>query len=118
MATYRVKVAKPAVSDLKAVGSKKDRNRILKALERLEVTPRPRGVEKLTDRPGFLRMRVGDYRIVYSIISERLLVLILVIRDRKDVYKALDNLDKKLAAALMEVVEGLGTKLDGPSNLN
>jgi hypothetical protein len=45
-------------------------------------------------------------------------VLILVIRDRKDVYEALDNLDKKLAAALMEIVEGLGTKLDGPSNLN
>ncbi len=118
MAKYQVKVAKSAVGDLKAIADKKDRKKIIKALEKLEVTPRPRGVEKLTDRPGFLRMRVGDYRIIYSILSDRHLLLVLVVRDRKDVYKALDHLDNKLAAALMEIVEGLDAGTDSPSSLN
>ncbi|MFZ1107187.1 MAG: type II toxin-antitoxin system RelE/ParE family toxin [Rhodomicrobium sp.] len=108
MAPYQVKIARSAAKDLKSL-EKKDRKKILKALDKLQVTPHPRGVEKLTDCPGFLRLRAGDFRIIYTIMFDSLLVLVLVIRDRKDAYKGLDNLDHKLATAIRELTEHFET---------
>jgi len=62
------------------------RRRILKKIETLGTTPRPVGVEKLTDTT-FYRVRVGDYRIIYEVEDQITRVLVLKVGDRKEIYK-------------------------------
>ncbi len=63
--------------------------RILKRLDRLEENPRPPGVEKLSGIESLYRIRIGDYRVIYRIEDQILLVLVLKVGDRKDVYRSL-----------------------------
>lgn len=72
--------------------------KVVALLDRLAADPRPPGAEKLRGHSGFWRIRTGDHRIIYHVEDGRL-IIVLVIRDRKDVYRALDTLDAKLAAA-------------------
>lgn len=65
---------------------KKDKEAIFKALKSLEEEPRPIGAIKLAGRDGY-RMRVGNYRIIYHIKDKELLVLVIDIDGRADVYK-------------------------------
>ncbi len=83
--TYQVEIMRSAAKSLQSV-PKKPRQRIAAALEALSVDPRPHGCEKLTDRDNEYRIRVGNYRIIYTVIDKRLVVLVLGIGDRKDVY--------------------------------
>ncbi|WP_373510743.1 type II toxin-antitoxin system RelE/ParE family toxin [Thiocapsa sp.] len=48
--------------------------------------PRPRGVKKLGGRNAW-RIRVGDYRILYEIHDERLLILVVDVRHRREIYR-------------------------------
>lgn len=63
--------------------------RIGSAIDRLEVDPRPPGVVRLTDTSGVptWRMRAGDYRVIYEIEDARLLVLVIRIGHRGNVYR-------------------------------
>ncbi len=61
--------------------------RIAAAIDRLAVDPRPSGVRKLTGADNLWRIRVGDYRIVYEIEDDRLVVLIVRIGHRRDIYR-------------------------------
>ena len=61
--------------------------RIVTAVEQLAENPRPRGVVKLAGDENLWRIRVGPYRVVYEIHDGRLLVLIVRIGQRKDVYR-------------------------------
>jgi mRNA interferase RelE/StbE len=49
--------------------------------------PRPNGVEKMKGEDDLYRLRSGNYRIIYTINDKRLLVLIVRIGDRKEVYR-------------------------------
>ena len=49
--------------------------------------PRPQDAKKLRDRDGLLRVRVGDYRILYRIEDDRLVVLVVRIGHRREVYR-------------------------------
>lgn len=83
--TYTVTVLRAAqkvVDDL----DKTTCQRILDALKKLSANPRPPGCEKMQGEPGW-RIRVGKYRIVYEIIDERLVVLVVRIGHRREVYK-------------------------------
>jgi mRNA interferase RelE/StbE len=60
--------------------------RIQACLRALESNPRPRDVKKLKGRPAW-RVRVGDYRIIYEIHDRELLVIIVTIGHRGDVYR-------------------------------
>jgi mRNA interferase RelE/StbE len=62
--------------------------RIAPAIEGLATSPRPPGAEKLTGQDAW-RIRVGDYRIVYAIEDRVLVVLVLHIGNRREVYKKL-----------------------------
>lgn len=64
-----------------------EQNRIVRAIEALAVTPRPPGAIQLAGGDGELRIRVGDYRIIYDIEDGALVVLVLRIGHRGDVYK-------------------------------
>ena len=58
---------------------------IFEALAGLEEDPRPPGYKKLKGRDGY-RIRVGNYRIIYDIIDRELIVDIIMLGHRKDIY--------------------------------
>ena len=62
-----------------------DRSRIAKAIEKLSENPYGAGHKKLKGT-DFWRIRVGDYRVVYSVIQSMLLVVIIKIGHRREVY--------------------------------
>ena len=59
---------------------------ILKAIDELAENPRPFGYKKLTGRSGY-RIRVGTYRIIYDIFDDVLVVEIVNIGSRGDIYE-------------------------------
>lgn len=59
---------------------------LIHRIEELEKRPYPQGVKKLTNRPGW-RVRVGDYRILYTIDEKKKELTILSVAHRKDVYR-------------------------------
>jgi mRNA interferase RelE/StbE len=61
--------------------------RIVRKLEALEENPRPMGVEKLAGSGDLYRVRVGDWRIVYAIRDQELVVVVVRIGHRGDVYR-------------------------------
>jgi mRNA interferase RelE/StbE len=65
---------------------KREGSRILGAIRELAETPRPPGCRRLRDREGW-RIRVGDYRVIYSIDDSLHKVVILEIGHRRDVYR-------------------------------
>jgi mRNA interferase RelE/StbE len=102
--TYRVELAPRAAKEIEdfplAVQKK-----IIKALDALEVIPRPPGGEKLKDYPPFWRVKAGqDHRIIYMVDDAEKLVLIATIRDRKDAYRNLSGLN---AHAIMAAIKPL-----------
>ena len=60
--------------------------RIVSALVRLELQPRPRGTKKLRGTNEF-RIRVGSYRVLYTVDDHRRVVEIIAVGHRKDVYR-------------------------------
>ena len=83
--TYAVEILRWAQRQLAKV-DRQDRSRIISAVRALADNPRPHGSRKLSGRPAW-RIRVGAYRIVYEIHDGRLLVLVVAIGHRKDVYR-------------------------------
>jgi mRNA interferase RelE/StbE len=61
--------------------------RIVGEVATLAVNPRPSGVVKLTGDENLWRIRIGNYRVVYEIHDDRLVVLVLRVANRKDVYR-------------------------------
>ena len=59
--------------------------KIIAILEKLADNPRQHGSKKLTDRPGY-RFRKGDYRIVYDIYDKVLIVDVIAVGNRRDIY--------------------------------
>jgi len=85
---YRVEVKRSAAKALKKI-PKPDQKRISKAIDNLsENLPNPDATKMKGNNP-FHKIRVGDYRIVYEIQNEVLLILIIKIGHRKDVYRSL-----------------------------
>ena len=85
--TYRIEFAPTAKRDLKkfSPGAVLKRNR--DTIDNLANEPRPGGVTKLQGTDDLWRIRVGDYRIVYSINDGKLLVLVVRLGHRRDIYK-------------------------------
>jgi mRNA interferase RelE/StbE len=60
--------------------------RIRSATEQLRDQPRPPGATALQGRHGYLRIRVGDYRVIYSVVDDRLVVLVAALGHRREIY--------------------------------
>lgn len=65
---------------------KHDIESIFKTLKELSEDPRPMYYEKLKNRQGY-RVRCGKYRVIYKVEDEKLLILVLDIDHRKDIYR-------------------------------
>ncbi|WP_281786517.1 type II toxin-antitoxin system RelE/ParE family toxin [Aurantimicrobium sp. INA4] len=83
--TYRIELRPAAVRALEKIDHQ-DRNRIRGAIALLAENPRPPGARALQGRPGF-RVRVGDYRILYIIDDDVLLVVVVTLGHRRNVYQ-------------------------------
>jgi mRNA interferase RelE/StbE len=83
--TYRVEVAAAAVRQLRKLGRPAQR-RVQAAIELLAAEPRPSGANKLVGGDGEWRVRTGDYRIVYEIHDNVLLVLVVTLGHRREIY--------------------------------
>lgn len=85
MTTYRIELRPAAIRALKKLDPP-IRRRIQGAIALLANDPRPPAARALRGRPG-LRVRVGDYRIVYTIADDVLLVVVVTLGHRSDVYE-------------------------------
>jgi mRNA interferase RelE/StbE len=85
MASYRIEFAKGVRKDFREIPSS-DANRILEKIDSLSVNPRPPESKKLTNDNSH-RIRIGNYRVIYDIQDEVLIVLVLKVGNRKDVYR-------------------------------
>ncbi|MCC7351123.1 MAG: type II toxin-antitoxin system RelE/ParE family toxin [Phycisphaerales bacterium] len=61
--------------------------RLIEAADDLGDDPRPHGVEKMAGDDNLWRVRVGDWRIIYEIHDRQLIVLVLKVRHRREVYR-------------------------------
>ena len=82
--TYQVELRPAAVRALKQIDHQ-DRDRIRGAIVLLGEDPRPPGAKALQRRPG-LRVRIGDYRIIYTVDNNILVVAVITLGDRRNVY--------------------------------
>jgi len=83
---YKIAFAPAALRQLRKL-PKPDQQRIMRAIQSLEDDPRPPNSKKLQGAESFWRIRVGDYRVVYEIQDSKLIVFVLRIANRKDVYR-------------------------------
>ena len=85
--TYRVTLSPMAARQLRKLDAQA-RRRIQAALELLAEQPRPPSATRLVGGAGEWRVRTGDYRIVYEIEDDRLLILVLRLGHRREVYES------------------------------
>ena len=86
MAKYRILIKTSAAKEIEDIRTQKDRKRVVRRIQGLADDPRPRGVEKLSGQNRY-RVRQGNFRIIYSIEDDKLIVHIVKVGDRKDVYR-------------------------------
>ena len=86
MEKYKVSIKRSAVKEIEAIPQKKERQRIIRRIGQLAEDPRPPGAKKLSGNDKY-RVRQGCYRIVYSIKDNELIVVVVKLGHRKDVYR-------------------------------
>ncbi|MBT3227090.1 MAG: type II toxin-antitoxin system RelE/ParE family toxin [Deltaproteobacteria bacterium] len=85
MAEYKIFFKKSVWKDFKSIPDK-DLSRILNLIKSFSKTPRPTGCTKLSGQEKY-RIRLGQYRIIYSIQDKELTVWVVKVGNRKDVYR-------------------------------
>lgn len=84
---YQVNFARRTEDQINSI-PKDDRRLIFDRIDKLKLNPRPENIEPLLgSEKGLFRIRQGDYRIVYAINDAELLILIVRIVHRREVYK-------------------------------
>ena len=86
MENYKVKISSTAEKSLKKI-PKKDLVKIIELIQILAIRPYPQGCRKLSGEDNVYRVRQGNYRVIYEIIDNELIILVLKVGHRKDVYK-------------------------------
>ena len=87
MSRYRLEIRPSVEKALRKIRDAKRQQRLDDAFNKLAENPRRIGAEKMGGFQNRYRFRVGDYRIIYEIHDPVLLVLILAIGDRKEIYR-------------------------------
>ncbi len=86
--TYRIELKLSAVRALSSL-PKKDQRRISAKIDSLAENPHPRGTEKIEGSENLFRIRSGDYRIIYQVRAKVLMILVVKIGHRKEIYRGL-----------------------------
>ncbi|HKA32067.1 MAG TPA: type II toxin-antitoxin system RelE/ParE family toxin [Candidatus Binatia bacterium] len=85
---YRIEFAPKAARQFRALDKGLQR-RLARRIDALAGNPRPQGVKKLAGEDDLYRLRVGDYRILYQIQKHRLIVLVVGVGHRSEIYREL-----------------------------
>jgi mRNA interferase RelE/StbE len=83
---YKVSIKNSALKEIQQI-PKPFRIKIIETIDSLAVNPRPSGVKKLENFKNSYRVRVGQYRIVYEIEDRQLLIEVIKVANRKEVYR-------------------------------
>jgi len=83
--TYTVDILRSALKQLAKI-DRPDQSRIIAAIRALANDPRPVGCKKLSGRPAW-RIGIGAYRVIYEIIEKQLVVLVVAVGHRREVYR-------------------------------
>ena len=83
---YRIEIRRSAAKEVRAIGRKRDRQRVVAWIAALAEEPRPPACTKLSGREAY-RIRQGAYRIVYTIQDDVLVVEVVKVGHRRDVYR-------------------------------
>jgi mRNA interferase RelE/StbE len=86
MANYRIEISSSAEKALKKI-PKKDIVKVIQVIEMLAISPFPEGCRKLKGEDDVYRIRQGNYRVIYEVLGKKLIILVLKIGHRKDIYK-------------------------------
>jgi mRNA interferase RelE/StbE len=86
VAGYRLLIKPSAVKEIEAIPLKRDRRRVVERISKLAEDPRPSGSEKISGQDKY-RVRQGRYRILYAIEDQNLIVQVVKVGHRKDVYR-------------------------------
>ncbi|TAE88263.1 MAG: type II toxin-antitoxin system RelE/ParE family toxin [Verrucomicrobia bacterium] len=84
MASYKISIKRSAAKELEKIVLA-DRRRIIEKIRELASDPRPHGCKKLSGQEKY-RLRQGDYRILYEIHDDELIIVLVKIGHRRDVY--------------------------------
>ncbi len=87
---YQIVIARAALRSLESLPLA-SRARIVSKIDTLADNPRPHGVEKLTGEEDQYRVRVGNFRVIYTIQDGRLIVTVVRVADRRDAYRRRGN---------------------------
>jgi mRNA interferase RelE/StbE len=82
---YAVEILRSAQRQLAKIDPQAQ-ERIIDSIRALADDPRPSGCKKLSGRPAW-RIRVGDYRVIYEIHDRQLVIVVVTLGNRKDVYR-------------------------------
>ena len=82
---YKIFIEKSALKNLSKIPLQ-DQSRVINSIQNLSKNPRPPGNKKLSGRNAW-RIRVGNYRVIYEIHDDRLIILVISIDHRKDIYR-------------------------------
>lgn len=83
--SYSIEILRVAQKQLAKIDHSQQ-PRIIEAIRGLADEPRPAGCKKLSGRPAW-RIRIGSYRVIFEIHDDRLLILVVSVGHRKDVYQ-------------------------------
>ncbi|MGV3602381.1 MAG: type II toxin-antitoxin system RelE family toxin [Dyadobacter fermentans] len=83
---YKISIKSAALKEIQQI-PKEFRVRIIETIDSLATNPRPNGVKKLENFRNSYRVRVGQYRIVYQIEDRQLIVEVVKVANRKEVYR-------------------------------
>jgi mRNA interferase RelE/StbE len=83
---YRIELKPSAVRDMKSL-PRSVQKRVTRSIDALASDPYPRGSAKLEARGDLRRVRVGDYRIIYQVRQEILVVFVVRVKHRGDAYR-------------------------------
>jgi len=86
MTSYDIEITRTAEKQLEGL-PREEQRRVARAIVALADQPKPRGSRKLTGYDDVFRIRVGRYRVLYSISDRKLIIIILKLGHRRDVYR-------------------------------
>lgn len=82
---YKVEISAQARKQIKRL-PKPEKKKILDKIDTLSNDPRPFGYKKLHYYTDYFRVRVGNYRIIYTIADRQLVIVVVQVADRRDAY--------------------------------
>lgn len=99
---YEIHIYPEAVEQLSKIPANY-RKKLDKKIQKLSDNPFPHNSKEIKEKPGYYRVRFNEYRIIYTVKKEKLLVLVVRVGNRKEIYNALETLPdiEKILVKLM-----------------